>query len=244
MKLNEVFNQLSGTELALLSIGGQPQGVINSKNQGVVLNALNLGLTALHSRFALKEGRLKLILVPDVYLYTLKSAFALDNDESTEPLRYIEGEFLDDLAKVEAIYTEEGNEVALNTRTKYACLTPSTHALRVPAPIVDQDVDIPSCLKTNALELVYRATHPTIAADEFGQLDVEEVEVDLPYAYLEPLLYFIAGRIHHPNGMSGDMQMGSSYAAKYENACRLLEGQNLQTDKGEESTRFERRGWV
>lgn len=244
MKLQNIYDQLRRGELCQLSIGGENQGVINEKNHLVVLNAVNLGLANLHSRFNLKEGSLKLILVPGVYNYNLKSAFALGNPDSTELVRYIEGEFLDDLAKVEAVYTEEGHEIALNSRGKYSCSTPNTHTLRVPVSIVDQDIDLHTNLKTNALDVVYRALHPEIVPDEYFGLEIEEVEVDLPYPYLEPLLYFVAGRLHHPAGMVGDFQMGASYSAKYEQACQRLENINLQTDKGAENNKFIRNGWL
>lgn len=244
MKLQTIYNQLRQGELSQLSIGGQEQGVINEHNHLVVLNAINLGLANLHTRFSLKERNLKLILVPGVYDYNLTSAFVLDNPESTEVVRYIEGEFFDDLAKVEGVCTEEGHELALNTRGRYACFTPKTHTLRVPAPIVDQDITLHTTLRTNALDVVYRALHPEIVPDEYVGLSIEEVEVDLPYAYLEPLLYFVASRVHHPVGMSGDFQMGASYSAKFEQACQRLENMNLQTDKGAENTKFSRNGWI
>lgn len=243
MKLLEIFDQLRRSELSLLSIGGQDQGVINTSNQMTVVGAINLGLSALHTRFSLKEGNLKLILLPDVYLYTLNSRYALDSAVG-ESVRYIEGSFNNDLLKVESVWTDEGYELELNTRSRYACSTPSTHVLRVPVPVVDQDFSLPSYLKTTGLDLVYRANHPKITEEDLDNTDPEDLEVELPYPYLEPLLYFVAGRLHHPAGMVGDFQMGASYAAKYEQACQRLEQQNLQVDQGQTNSRLERNGWV
>jgi len=245
MKLQEVFDQLRHGELSQLSIGGQPQGVVNAKNQDVFLNALNLGLTNLHTRFRIKEGRLKLLLLPDMYLYILKGAYALNNTESTESVRYIEGDFQDDLAKIEELWTEEGHPVLLNVKDKYSCYTPKTHVLRVPVPVINQDPDLPQYLyQLNALDVVYRQLHPKVGPDEFGFLDVEETEIDLPYLYLEPLLYFIAGRVHHPVGMTGEFHMGASYAAKYEQACQRLENSGMQRDEVQTNNRLTRNGWV
>ena len=244
MKLQEIFDQLRQGELSQLSIGGQAQGVINDKNQGVVINAVTLGLSNLYTRFNLLEGSLKLILVPGVYSYHLKSAFALNNPNSNEPVKYIEGEFEDDLSKVEAVFTEEGHQIDLNMRSKYSCITPSTHILKVPVTVVEQDINLPTVLKTNALDIVYRAMHPPIETDQYGDIDPEMAEIALPYPYLEALLYFVASRIHHPVGMTGDFQMGASYSAKYEQACQRLENSNLQVDKGKGNTKFETNGWV
>ena len=244
MKLQEVFDQLKGSELSQLSIGGQDQGVINEKNQFIVVNAINLGLSNLHTRFNLKEGSLKLLLIPGKYQYFLKSAYVLDNPESNEKVRYIEGSFADDLAKVEGVFTESNYELELNTRRKYSCATPNTLCITVPAPIVDQDIDIPSYLQTDALNIVYRANHPKIGPDEFGDFDLDEIEVDLPYPYLEPLLYFVASRVHHPVGLAGDTQMGASYFAKYEQACQRLQMSNVAVDQGAGNDRLIRNGWV
>lgn len=62
MKLIEIFNQLTFGELAQLSMGGMDAGEINDKNYDAVLSHINLGLTALHKRFPLKEGRLVVAL--------------------------------------------------------------------------------------------------------------------------------------------------------------------------------------
>lgn len=244
MKLQEVIDQLTGSELSQLSIGGQSQGVINENNQLIVVNAINLGLSNLHTRFNLKEGKLKLLLIPGKYQYILKSAYALNNSESRENVRYIEGDFEDDLAKVEAVFTENDYELELNTRRNYSCSTPNTTVLVVPAPIVDQDMGIPSYLQTDALNIVYRANHPKIVSDEFGVFDFEKIEVDLPYPYLEPLLYFVASRVHHPMGMQADSQMGASYYAKYDQACQRLQMSNVAVDQGAGNDRLIKNGWV
>jgi hypothetical protein len=244
MKLIEIFSQLSQGELSQLSIKGAPQGVINSNNQEMIINAINLGLANLHTRFNLREGNMKLILLPDMYQYQLKSDFVIDNPKSTQAVRYIETDFKDDLAKVERVVTEDGVDLPLNTKSKYACSTPSTHVLKMPVYVVDQDINLPTEFLTNAVDIVYRAMHPKITEEYLYDIDAEEYEIELPYPYLEPLLYFVAGRVHHPIGLSGDFNMGASYAAKFEQACQRLESQNLQIDKGQENTRLERNGWV
>ena len=233
MKLKEVFEALSQTELSQLSIGGQDQGVINTANQGTVLNAVNLGLASLHQRFTLREGYLTLLLEPSTLTYPLHSRYSENDEDSSELVRYIKGTYLNDLAKIIKVVGNVSGELGLNDNKVGSCRTPSVYSLRVPAGLADTE-----------LELTYRAIHPVIAPDFSGYLDLDETEVDLPYNYLEPLLYFVAGRIHHPIGMVGDFQMGSSYAAKYEAACQRLELSNLQVDNYNETTRFEENGWV
>jgi hypothetical protein len=172
----------------------------------------------------------------------------VNNTGSKEPVKYLEqvdNPFTDSLLKVERVCTNEGLDLGLNDGRKYGCSTPSTHLLRVDEAIVDQSSDLPDEYKTARLGVYYRDNHPLFLLDN-GVLDgdEDELEVDMPYPYMEPLLYYMASRLHHPLGASADFQMGASYAAKYEQACQRLENINLQVDKGQVNTRFDRNGWV
>jgi hypothetical protein len=57
-------------------------------------------------------------------------------------------------------------------------------------------------------------------------------------------LYFVASRVHNPIGMTNEFHAGNSYAAKYEQACMLLDMKNLQVDQGSENTKLRDRGFV
>lgn len=247
MKLSEIFSQLTTGELSMLSIGGAEQGVIQESNHQAVLNHINLGLTYIFHRFPLKEGRLKLVLYPDMVSYKLHSRYATSNVDSSEPIKFIDDSgnpFMDDLTKVQAIFTEDGCAIPLNdNKEKFSCFTPSTHVLTVPLAMANQHTDLPENLKTDSLDIVYRAAHPKIEVP-IGGLDPDEVLVDLPYPYLEPLLYFVASRCYHPMSMSSEINQGSSYAMKLEQACQRLELTNLAVDQGASNDRLERNGWV
>lgn len=247
MKLSEIFSQLTTGELSMLNIGGAEQGIIQESNYQAVLNNINLGLSYIFHRFPLKEGRLKLVLFPDMVSYKLSSRYATTNVVSTEPIKYIDdlaSPFMDDLTKVHAVFSETGEALSLNdNKDKYSCHTPSTHVLTVPKAVTNQYPDLPEQYKTEYLDIVYRAAHPKLVMD-FGYLDPEEVEVDLPYPYLEPLLYFVASRSYHPMSMSSEINQGSSYAMKLEQACQRLELTNLAVDQGASNDRLIRNGWV
>ena len=247
MKLSEIFSQLTTGELSMLSIGGAEQGVIQESNHQAVLNHINLGLAYIFHRFPLKEGRLKLVLYPDMVSYKLSSQYSTSNTTSGEPIKFIDdvgNPFLDDLTKVHAVLTEAGEALPLNdNKDKYSCHTPSTHVLMVPMAVTNQYPDLPDYLKTDSLDIVYRASHPKLEMG-LGYLDPEEVEVDLPYPYLEPLLYFVASRCYHPMSMSSEINQGSSYAMKLEQACQRLELTNLAVDQGSSNDRLIRNGWV
>lgn len=248
MKLQEIFDQLTHGELSQLSLGGGADGQINTANYAKVLSHINLGLTALYKRFPLKEGRLILALQEGRVTYPLTSAYATATLGSIEPVRYIQDSqsapFQDDIHKIERVYTAAGKELGLNDEADpYACFTPSAAVLRVPAAIVTSSVDLPDELRTATLEVVYRANHPLLVLED-GYFFPAEIEVELPYSHLEPLLYFVASRVHNPIGMTNEFHAGNSYAAKYEMACQQLEQFNLRVDQGMQNTRLRRNGWV
>lgn len=216
MKLQEVFDALSSGEFSQLSIGGRPQGVIDEDNYGKLIGHVNLGLTALFKRFMLKEGSVVVPLVANQEVYKLPAT---------------------DILKVERVETQDGVELALNDHTSsWSVFTPSMTSLRVPKDIAPE-------LDIESLTVHYRANHPKI---KFGLalFDPVRIEVQLPDSHLEPLLYYIASRVHNPIGMGQEFNSGNTYYAKYEAACQALEIEGLAIDQGSTNTRARRNGWV
>ena len=223
MKLQDIFDQLSDGEFSQLSIGGADAGVIDDTNYLKVLGHVNLGLTALFTRFTLKEGRIYVPLVDNTETYVLSPA---------------------DILKITKVETDDGIEVPLNQESNiYSCFTPSMGTLRVPEIVVDQGSDLPDLLKTEGFTVVYRANHPKLAL-QMGVLDPSTVDIELPSSHLLPLLYFVASRVHNPIGMNNEFHAGNSYYKKYEAACQELEMKGIQIDQGDVNTRLERGGWV
>ena len=223
MKLIEIFNALTNGELSQISIGGIENGEISEKNYYAVLSHINLGLTALYKRFPLQRSKAVVPLVPGTVDYTLA---------------------LPDLLKVEAIYTDAGFELPLNDESeKYSVFTPAASRLSLHPDFVAQGQDLNDSYKTTGLNIVYRVNHPIINADANG-FDPYIYEVQLPYSHLEPLLYYVASRVNNPIGMVNEFHAGSSYAAKYEQACQQLEVSNLRVDQFSQPDRISRGGWV
>ena len=224
MKLSEIFTQLTYGELSQIHLGGADMGQIDENNYSKMLAHINLGLLALYKRFPLKEGRATLALRPGVLTYQVDAESVL---------------------KLERVYTDRGWEMGLNDESDpYACFTPSAHTLRVPAEVVAKHMDLPDHLKTANLEVVYRAGHPLLTGDAYGIIDPEEIDIELPYTHLEPLLYYVASRLNNPMGMANEFHAGNSYFAKYEAACQQLEMVNLRVDQGSQNNRLQRNGWV
>ena len=246
MKLQEVFDQLSAGEFSQLSIGGAAAGVLDSSNYTKVIGHVNLGLTALFKRFRLKEGRLTLELQEGVTTYRLNSAYAVNGVGSTQPVRYIKDTsgdpFLDDIMKIEEVIVDSGLGLNINDSSDpFSVFTPSSLVLNVPEALITGE-ELPDELDTEKLVVVYRAAHPKLASR--GNIVPGAIELQLPDTHLEPLLYYVASRVHNPIGMSNEFHAGNSYYAKYEAACRALEEQGLQVDQGASNSRLERNGWV
>lgn len=248
MKLQEVFEQLTFGELSQISMGGGEQGVIAESNYRRIMPHITLGLLALYKRFPLKEGKLILGLVEGTLSYSLSSKNAVANPRYPSAPKYIQDtsteRFKDDLLKVERVYTEAGYEMSINDKSDvYSLNTPTSHILVVPEDIVEQKECLPFELKTETLEVFYRANHPAIT-NHTCFFDAERIELELPYSHLEPLLLFVASRVHTPTGMTNEMNMGNTYFAKYEASCQQLENTNLRVDQNSQNTRLRENGWV
>lgn len=248
MKLQEVFTQLSYGELSQLALGGTVAGQINADNYDRIVVHINLGLTALYKRFPLKEGYLQIELHPDRTNYPLTSKFAVSSRASREPVRYIKDStaapFKDDILKVERVYASTKYEFGMNDLTDpFSLRTPTSTTLVVPQSIVNPPVELDDQLRTATLDVYYRANHPQIML-EGADLDPEAVELELPDTHLQPLLYFVASRVHRPNGVTDQTNMGNDFLQMYENACLEIENKNLRVDNVSTSERLTRNGWV
>ena len=223
MYLQEVFDQLSDGEFSQISIGGAPAGVIDESNYGKVVNHLNLALTALYTRFYLKERRLDIPLQTGIDTYQLNP-----------------GDFL----KIEDILTDSGFPVSLNkSDDEYSCHLSAPNTLRVSKVFVDQGIDTPDDLKTESLTIVYRANHPKLTLMQ-ALMAADTTPIELPGSYLAAALFFVASRAHNPIGMTNEFHAGNSWYAKYENECQRLELASMAVSAPTGNERLERNGWV
>jgi len=248
MKLIEVLNQLSVGELSQISIGGGTAGVIRAADYPKIVPSIQLGLTALYTRFPIKEGRHTVTLVPGKQVYVMDPKYSASNDESTEDPKYItdtvDAPFEGNVLKIERILTPDDYEFVLNDRDDlYSIITPSHNSFRLPSIMILVGAELPEELKVSTLDVVFRENHYKIGGVE-GDFDPEEDEVYLPDAYLEALLFYVASRVHNPIGMTNEFNAGNNFAAKYERACQMLESKDMYIDQGSQGFRLFRNGWV
>ena len=248
MNLQEVFDQLSYGELSQWSIGGQPQGEINENNYERVLAHVNLGLTSIYKRFNLKEGRVDIQLSPDLNTYVLHNKFAQSNTKSRELVKYLLDSkaipFKNDVFKVERVQVDSGLELPLNLGgDPLSVTTPNLTTLKVPQPILVKAKHLAEDYLTDKLSVTYRANHDKLEVT-LGYFDPTRVELHLPYSHLTALVYFVAGRVSAPTGMTTEERLNNVWPMKYEQECQRLEQENLQIDLGVHNSRLIRTGWV
>ena len=224
MYIEDIFNQLRYGEFRNLPIvkrlDSDPYFTSSERNQ--VIPHIIQALRVLHTRFAIREEAYNLPLVEGIYSYDLS---------------------LNDLLKISRIYgvlNAEPYEVSLNKVDSLDSIrTPSYNHLDIPSdPLIS-----PWLVETSELNIRYRADHPVIDIDAATNTP-ESVVIELPPAYLEPLLYYIASRYISPIGMNAEFHEGNNYAAKYERSCQRLEQLNMEVDADSINTKLTDRGFV
>lgn len=224
MNFADIARQLAHGELSQIAVGEQILDNPTEKLVQQLADSVNLALTSIYKRFLLKQGQISLSLFPAVDLYPLRDTAVL---------------------KIETVSTLEGVPLPLNDASNpLSCTTPSARTLKIPKEMAYQSAELPLSFHTTGLRVGFRANHPVIDGQEAFTNGMDSIDIELPPAYLQALLYFVGSRYHNPRGMTGEFNAGNSFFAKYENECKRLELENLQTDQGGSNTRLQRGGWV
>lgn len=224
MTLQDIFDQLTHGELSQLSIGigGEGNGIAET-NYAKVVSHINLGLTAIYSRFNLKERRLRFLLQPDSTTYQLSVV---------------------DILKITDVLTDADFSLSVNDPgDAYSCFTPSLTTLRVADSVAAQGSDLPDLLKTDGITVVYQANHPRLVVVD-GYIEPTMTVMEIPETHVQALLYFVASRAHNPVGMTNEFHAGNSWYAKYEAECERLTHHGYAVDRGTYNTRLQANGWV
>lgn len=235
ISLQDIFDNLSYGELEQLYIGGVGGG-IQPKDYPKIISAVNLGLTALYSRFPMVEKELTIQQYDHITEYFLDTKYAQSNVGSVEPIKYIlDSEFspfLDDILRITAAYNELGEEVVLNDEYDSASwFTPSYDSIQIPYPLND-----------NTATFIYRANHPKIP---LNVVDPSSVEVLVHATLFEALLAYVASRVYSARITQESVALGQTMAAKYEYICLQVELKNLlHTNEAAGNHKLDTGGWV
>jgi hypothetical protein len=226
MKLVEILEALAGSELANLNcvVGG---AVLEAKIPAIV-TAINIGLVKLHTRFQLKKRLLSLKVTSDRLVYELDSSNAVSVNVGGY-IQDVDDPFTDDLIQILTMTTTAGDNIRFDGFNGVVLLNPKTFRF-AKAPEND----------TYVIEYVARPAKVVYVADT-------GIEVDLPDAYLPPLLAYIASRFYSPVGIALDSNRSSldvSYLQRYETECQLLENKGINTGNYLESDNFTQHGFI
>lgn len=248
MKLSEIFTLLALGEMAQLYTGLRDEDGIDEEHQRQVGGSVQLALTALYTRFDLKQSQLELRLVPGKRDYKLHSKYADNGKNTTEPTRWIadssDAPFVDDILKIQRLVTPVGLLVGLNDQINpFSAFTPTMDSLRVPNAMVNDIPGTPEYLKVLSLSVEYKANHPAIMP-RIGYFNPDLSEVELPQAYVQALLYFVASRASNPVGMGQEFNGGNQWYQKYELECRRLEANGMDIEADNTPSRLRQKGFV
>ena len=248
MKLQEIFTHLATGELSqvyLAETGGQD--VIADEYLKSMTQSIQLGLTALHSRFTLKEGEVSIKLDAIRTHYPLRSKYSVTKTTTADPkyiLDSVELPFRDDILKIERVTTLNHDELPLNMRHEAMSVhTPSSDTVVFPTEIITGIGDVPEEFKTDYFKVHYRANHSSLIP-RGGILMPDKIEVELPTSHLQALLYFVASRKTNPIGIVQEFHAGNSWFQKYELECKQLEDNGVGTHVDLTHQRFIKNGWA
>jgi len=235
MLLSDLFMYLAYGELSQMAIGTNNRGGIDESDYPTLISHINLGLTNLHSRLPLKQSQVIITQQSDRVLYPLTSIYAITSpsvgndrfilDSAAEP-------FVDNVLKIEEIYTESNVSLPLNDSAKDNSLfTPSFNTLQVPTPESNK-----------LLAVLYRANHTQLPAKR--GVDISAIELDIPAVLIEPLLTFVVGRVAAAGNNQTSIQEAAAYQQKYEvQIQQIIQSGALSVDRPS-NLRMRSNGWV
>ena len=226
MKLSEVYDQLAYGELRQIVLGTGDMTINNigipQAKQQEILPFVVLGLTEIHKRFKLREGRATLPLIEGQSAYSLATAT--------------------DFMQVEAItgiWDKKDIDIPINLGFKHGITTPTYNTLTVPTDVNDA----PWLRETTELIISYRADHPVIDVN-IANAAASIVDIFLPSMYLQALIYYISARVTSSLGGSEGYIETDSYQAKFEYQCSLLVKDSFNVEREMPDNKLALRGWI
>lgn len=220
--MSMIFSQLQSAELNNLSCVDPLTKKIKPDKYGAVVSQISAGLTDLHTRFLMKLGSVVVPMVVGQEVYNLRTV-----DPKTK------GELL----RIHQVFDNRGRELNMNDHMeRFSVFTTDNFTLHVP-----------ECLRVEegitSLKVVYRRNHKqlTVCDDEYD--DIECTDVDLDYAYLPALCYYVASRLHGPVGLQDSVHSINAYVSMYNAECNRLEEANLSLDYVANNVTPRSKGW-
>ena len=226
MLLTEILDSLAGSELANLNC--VVDGAVLEAKIPAIVTAINIGLVKLHTRFQLKKRLLSLTVTSGRLVYELDSSNAVSVNVGGY-IQDVDDPFTDDLIQILTMTSTAGDTIRFDGFNGVMLLNPKTFRFaKTP--------------NNNTYVIEYVARPAKVI-----YINNTNIEVDLPDAYLPPLLAYIASRFYSPVGIALDSNRSSldvSYLQRYETECQLLENKGINTGNYLESDNFTQHGFI
>lgn len=202
----QLIEELCLGELSNLYVGEEflSEDGLSETNARKLYAYLNQGLREISTRLNLIQKELFLDTHAAISRYYLRKDFAVSNNASSEPVRYINdvGEkFQGDVVKILALYNELGCEIPLNDIADCgSILTPEFDCLQFPY------VEL-----LNSYSVIYQAAHPEVDWEPSGKKALV-----LPPLLLEALKSYVAWKAYSFLNGDGPTNKGLEKKAEFD----------------------------
>jgi hypothetical protein len=234
MTLEDLFRQLSFSELSNLAVGNRGDGSIKTTEHGKITLFVNEGITDLYERFVIKEKHILLQEIEGKSKYLLDSAHAISSSATTPGPHYIqdsvEEPFLNDLIKITRIIDNNGYEYTLNIEgDELSMFTPEVNILQISYPKPDR-----------VLAIGYQAGR----SKTLEPANLED-ELDIPNFLVPVLRHFVASQVYSNMNGAENFAVGQRHLSEYERKCALVRERDLLNEgRFDTATRFNNNGFV
>lgn len=238
--LHDVLTDLTYGEFAQLKLANflstEHESEPDPKSYAQLCSHINIALKAIYTRFPLAVDEVYIQLSEEIALYHLSYEYAESNIAGLQPTKYImdtiANPFPDNVLHIEEVYNEVGELLPLNNPEEdLSVFTPTYRTIQVPWPN-----------NFNTIAVQYQAGHPKIVYAK--GMDATQIEVLIPHALHEALLFYIASRVLTGVTNNDGSNAGNSYYAKYKSRVDFVVDMGMYIQSEQTNTKFENRGFV
>ena len=227
MKLTELFTSLALGELANSSYVELNQLELNKNQLHRVINAINQGLTLIHTHLPLRHNQIVIQIHDNIGTYYLDSRYAQSNTDSTAAIKFIMdtafNPFKDDILNILGVFNLEGQQYPLNDQYAIGSLfTPDYNSLMIPLAMW-KNHKVPYNI-VDKLVIVYQADHPKIPLNEPLS---SQMEIHLSPIYQSMLQAYVAHLLHMHIGSEQSINQSNQYFAKFNSLIQTAKEQGI-----------------
>ena len=227
MKLTELFTSLALGELANSSYVELNQLELNKNQLHRVINAINQGLTLIHTHLPLRHNQIVIQIHDNIGTYYLDSRYAQSNTNSTAAIKFIMdtalNPFKDDILNILGVFNLEGQQYPLNDQYAIGSLfTPDYNSLMIPLAMW-KNHKVPYNI-VDKLVIVYQADHPKIPLNEPLS---SQMEIHLSPIYQSMLQAYVAHLLYMHIGSEQSINQSNQYFAKFNSLIQTAKEQGI-----------------